>query len=300
MITMHIPATSANVGAGFDSLGLALGMGNTVLMEEGEGCRITSLDKVVVPTGPENLIYTSAQQLYELCGRPFSGLTIHQTNDIPMARGLGSSSACIVAGLMGANALLKNPCTREELLTIAAGIEGHPDNVAPALLGGFVASCIADGRVYSVKKEISPILSFAAFIPDFELLTEKARAALPATVSHADAVYNLSRSALCQAALCEGRVDLLPVVTGDKLHQPYRLPLIGGGAQIFDLALGAGASAVYISGAGPTILAVVEKSRTNFWPNAEHMLQQAAAAGEDAGRFTLHRMEADNLGARLI
>lgn len=300
MVTIHIPATSANVGAGFDSLGLALSLGNTVIMEEAEGCCIASIDEHAVPTGPDNLVYKSAAALYEQCGKPFSGLTIRQNSPIPMARGLGSSSACIVAGLIGANALLKNPCTREELLTIAAGIEGHPDNVAPALLGGLVASCIQDGQVYSVKKEISPMLEFGVFVPDFELLTEKARAALPKTVAHADAVYNLSRAALCQAALCEGRLDLLPVVTGDKLHQPYRLPLIEGGENIFGLARTAGAAAVYISGAGPSILAVVEQRHAAFWPAAEQALLEAKLAGAPAGHFQLHKMKPDNLGARLI
>lgn len=300
MVTIHIPATSANIGSGFDSLGLALSLGNTVAMQEADGCYITSADEHAVPAGPDNLVYRAAEMLYRECGRPFAGMEISQTSPIPMARGLGSSSACIVAGLIGANALLKNPCTREELLTIAAGIEGHPDNVAPALLGGLVASCIEDGRVYSVKKEISPTLLFGVFVPSFELLTEKARAALPKTIAHADAIYNLSRAALCQAALCEGRLDLLPVATGDRLHQPYRLPLIEGGAEVFALAKVAGALAVTISGAGPTILAVVEKNNAGFWQQAEDALRQAEQSGEAAGKFKLLKLWPDNLGARLI
>ncbi|MFV0414646.1 MAG: homoserine kinase [Oscillospiraceae bacterium] len=300
MITVHVPATSANVGAGFDSLGLALSLGNTVVMEEAEGCHIASIDQHKVPTGPENLVYHSARLLYEHCKKPFTGLTIRQNSPIPMARGLGSSSACIVAGLIGANALLKNPCTREDLLTIAAEIEGHPDNVAPALLGGLVASCIHEGRVYSVKKEISPMLEFGVFIPEFELLTQKARAALPKEVPHKDAVFNLSRAALCQAALCEGRLDLLPVATDDRLHQPYRLPLIPGGEEVFALAHKAGAAAVFISGAGSSILAVLEKSNTAFWKTAEEELLSAKMQGLPLGRFTLAKMQADNLGARLI
>jgi homoserine kinase len=279
---------------------LALSLGNTVIMEEAAGCHIAAIDGLAVPTGPDNLVYSSAKLLYGHCGAPFKGLTLRQNSPIPMTRGLGSSSACIVAGLIGANALLKNPCSREELLTIAAGIEGHPDNVAPALLGGLVASCIQDGRVYSVKKEISPMLEFGVFVPDFELATEKARAALPKQVVHKDAVYNLSRAALCQAALCEGRLDLLPVVTGDRLHQPYRLPLIPGGEDIFELALECGAAAVCISGAGPSILAVVEGRNEGFWPAAEKALLQAKVGGRPAGHFALMHQKADNMGARLI
>lgn len=296
MVTIHIPATSANIGAGFDSLGIALSLGNTVLMEEAEGCFIRTIDDAPVPVGEDNLVYSSAKLLYERCGKQFTGMSIQQSNPIPMARGLGSSSACIVAGLIGANALLKNPFTREDLLTIACEIEGHPDNVAPAILGGLVASCIQEGKVYSVKKEISPTLVFGVFVPNFELLTEKARAALPKTVLHADAVFNLSRAVLCQAALCEGRLDLLSVATQDRLHQTYRLPLIEGGEEVFALAKEAGALSVTISGAGPSILAVVEKNHPSFWGNAEKALQNNLKTKA----FHLLRLEADNLGARLV
>lgn len=300
MITVHIPATSANIGAGYDTLGLALSLGNSVIMEEAEGCHIASIDGQTVPTGPNNLVYQSAKILYERCGAAFSGLTLRQNSPIPMTRGLGSSSACIVAGLIGANALLKNPCTREELLTIAAELEGHPDNVAPALLGGLVASCIQNGQVYSVKKEISPMLEFGVFVPGFELSTEKARGVLPKQVPHADAVFNMSRAVLCQAALCEGRLDLLGVVTGDRLHQPYRLPMIEGGAEIFALAMEAGAGAVCISGAGPSILAIVESRNQSFWPSAEEALLTAKLQGLPQGNFKLMKLKPDNLGARLI
>ncbi|NLW78722.1 MAG: homoserine kinase [Ruminococcaceae bacterium] len=300
MITVQVPATSANVGAGFDTLGLALNLPNTVQMEEHDGVDIAPADGNAVPTGPENLVYQAAQHLYRECGRPFTGLRLRQQSPIPSARGLGSSSACVVAGLFGANALMRHPCTREDLLTIAAGMEGHPDNVAPAILGGLVASCIQDGRVYSVKKEISPMLEFAVFIPDFELRTDTARAILPKMVPHADAVYNLSRAVLCQAALCEGRLDLLPVVTGDRLHQASRMPHVPGGEEVFALAKAAGAAACYLSGAGPAIVAIVEERSTGLWPAARQALDEAKARGEDAGRFELIRLRADNQGARLV
>ncbi|MGD9559384.1 MAG: homoserine kinase [Oscillospiraceae bacterium] len=300
MVTVHVPATSANVGAGFDTLGLALGFGNTVVMEEADGCDIAALDDVAVPTGPDNLVYWAAQQLYQRCGRPFTGLSLRQMSPIPVARGLGSSSACIVAGRVGANALMKNACTRDELLAVAAEMEGHPDNVAPALLGGLVASCIEGGRVYSVKKELSPTLQYAVFVPDYELHTDKARAMLPKTVAFADAAYNLSRAVLCQAALCEGRLDLLPVALEDRLHQACRMAHMPGGDGVFRLAKAAGASAVYVSGAGPAIVAVVEPSMAGFWDAARTALAEAKAAGDEAGRFELLQMAPDNQGARLI
>ena len=200
MVTVSVPATSANVGAGFDSLGLAVSMHNVFTFEESDRIQISSVDGTHVPAGSNNLVFRSARVVYDQLGLPLRGLRITQRNDIPMARGLGSSSACIVAGILGANALLGNKLTRRQMLTLATSIEGHPDNVAPAMLGGFVTSVIDEGQVYSVKKNIDPELAFAAFVQDFRLLTSKARAALPAMVSHKDAVYNLSRAALATAA----------------------------------------------------------------------------------------------------
>ena len=241
MVTVTVPATSANVGAGFDSLGLAVSMHNVFTFEESDRIQISSVDGTHVPAGSNNLVYRSARVVYDQLGIPLKGLRITQRNDIPMARGLGSSSACIVAGIMGANALLGDKLTERQMLTLATAIEGHPDNVAPAMLGGFVTSVIDEGQVYSVKKDIDPELAFAAFVPDFRLLTSKARAALPAMVSHKDAVYNLSRAALATAAFCEGNYALLGVATKDVLHQKYRLPLIEGGDDIFELAQDLGA-----------------------------------------------------------
>ena len=290
MITVTVPATSANVGAGFDSLGLAVSMYNVFTFEEADRIQITSVDGTHIPTGSNNLVYRSARVVYDQLGIPMKGLRITQKNTIPMARGLGSSSACIVAGILGANALLGNKLTRRQMLTLATSIEGHPDNVAPAMLGGFVTSVIDEGQIYSVKKEIDTELAFAAFVPDFRLLTSKARAAL---VSHKDAVYNLSRAALATAAFCDGNYALLDVATKDVLHQQYRLPLITGGDEVFELAQDLGALAVYISGAGPTIMAVVHKDDTEFFDRAE----AALAADGPLHHFTVHRLLADNVGA---
>ena len=275
MVTVTVPATSANVGAGFDSLGLAVSMHNVFTFEESDRIQISSVDGTHVPAGSNNLVYRSARVVYDQLGIPLKGLRITQRNDIPMARGLGSSSACIVAGIMGANALLGDKLTERQMLTLATAIEGHPDNVAPAMLGGFVTSVIDEGQVYSVKKDIDPELAFAAFVPDFRLLTSKARAAL------------------ATAAFCEGNYALLGVATKDVLHQKYRLPLIEGGDDVFELAQDLGAQAVYISGAGPTIMAVVHKDDTEFFTRAE----AALAADSPLHHFTVHRLLADNVGA---
>ena len=292
-VKILVPATSANVGAGFDALGLALSLHNTVTMEEWDKLDIMASDGSLVPTGTSNLIYRSAKAVYEQLGKPIKGLRIRQENPIPVARGLGSSSACIVAGILGANALLGNPLTKRQMLTLATSIEGHPDNVAPAMLGGFVSSVFDEGQVFTARKEINEELAFAAFIPNFKLLTEKARAALPKTVDRRDAVYNLSRAALATAAFCDGDYELLRVATKDALHQQYRLPLIPGGERVFEIAWDLGAYAVYISGAGPTIMAVVHRDNCEFFEKAEEALLEQP----ETMAFSLRRMLADNTGA---
>ena len=292
-VKILVPATSANVGAGFDALGLALSLHNTVTMEEWDKLDIMASDGSLVPTGTSNLIYRSAKAVYEQLGKPIKGLRIRQENPIPMARGLGSSSACIVAGILGANALLGNPLTKRQMLTLATSIEGHPDNVAPAMLGGFVSSVFDEGQVFTARKEINEELAFAAFIPNFKLLTEKARAALPKTVDRRDAVYNLSRAALATAAFCDGDYELLRVATKDALHQQYRLPLIPGGERVFEIAWDLGAYAVYISGAGPTIMAVVHRDNCEFFEKSEEALLEQP----ETMAFSLRRMLADNTGA---
>lgn len=296
-IKVSVPATSANIGSGFDALGLAVTLYNTVTFEESEVLDISSADGTRIPRGESNLVYRSAKGLFEKVGKQIPPLKITQTNPIPMARGLGSSSACIAAGILGANALLGGPLEEKDILTFATKLEGHPDNVAPALLGGFVVSAYDEGHVYSLKKTIAPGITFAAFIPDFKLLTEKARAALPKMVSHADAVYNLSRAALLATAFCEERYDFLPVAAKDSLHQQYRLPLIEGGEAVFALADGLGALATFISGAGPTILSVVRTAEANvFFERA----QAALESDEELAHFTLHRFVADNVGAKVV
>ena len=187
-----------------------------------------------------------------------------------MTRGLGSSSACLVAGLVGANALLGSPLSLSDISDLAAFLEGHPDNTAPALCGGLVASVMDGGRVHSVSVPVSEQIRFAVFIPDFELKTEYARAILPKQVQREDAVYNLSRAALMTASLFSGRLDNLRVAVQDRLHQPDK---------IFYLAYELGAYAVAISGAGPSILAIIDAGNRDFTKNAELELKRSELKG---------------------
>ena len=295
MIRIRIPATSANIGSGFDSLGLAVTMYNQVNIDEYDGVCIKSLDGVAVPTDTNNLIYKTAKYLYDLCGKPLKGLYIEQTNNIPMARGLGSSSACIIGGLVGANELLGRPMNTDQLLNCAATLEGHPDNVAPALLGGLVTAVLEGGKVWYVKQEIKDDLRFATIIPNFELKTSLARAALPKEVSHKDAVYNLSRAALMSVSLYSGSYHNIRAAADDRLHQPYRLKLIKGAELVIDHCYALGAYGAYISGAGSTLMAIVDRSRTDFEQKLRTRLDEM---GLEKWELQLHSI--DNNGAQIL
>ena len=222
-------------------------------------------------------------------------MKIRQTNRIPMARGLGSSSACIVGGIVGANHLLGSPLCQRELVNIAATMEGHPDNSTPALLGGLVTAVLEKGKVYYVKQAIAQDLRFVAIIPNFELKTSFARQALPRDVSHKDAVFNLSRSALMSVSLYSGNYHNLKIACDDRLHQPYRLSLIDGAHDVFDLAYHHGAYAVYISGAGSTLMAIVNSERTAF---VQQMRTGCDALG--LNQWQIHELSVANVGARVL
>ena len=294
-IKVSFPATSANVGSGFDALGLAVTLYNTVTFEESDKLDISAADGTRIPRNESNLVYRSAKGLFDKVGKKIPPLKIVQTNPIPMARGLGSSSACIIAGLLGANRMLGDVLNTQELLTLATAIEGHPDNAA--LLGGLTSSVFEDGVVYSVKRDVDQSLCFAAIVPDYKLLTEAARAALPKQVAHKDAVYNLSRAALVPAAFCEGRHDLLGIATEDKLHQPYRMPLMPGSREVFGLAKQCGAKAVYVSGAGSTVMAVAERAEAErFYAGLRAGLETLEGL-DGCEAFTLLELDADNTGA---
>ncbi len=295
MIKIQIPATSANLGAGFDALGLALSYYNYVNMEEADGIFIKSLDNTPVPQDESNLVYHTAKTLFEICGHPFHGLSIEQVNNIPMARGLGSSSACIIAGLVGANNLMGKPLGLDDLVNLSAQIEGHPDNTAPALLGGIVTA-VFDGRnVHWVKQEVFTTLKFVVVVPDFELKTEKARACLPTEVSHKDAVYNLSRAALFSASLLTGKYENLRTAVHDRLHQPYRMELIPHGRDVFDTAYSLGAYAAYLSGAGPSLMAIVDAENELFCGKMKFALEKMGLEN-----WQVHELHIDNVGTKIL
>ncbi len=295
MIRIKIPASTANLGSGFDSLGIALSLYNYVEMEEAEGCFISDKNKGEIPTKEDNLIYLSAKKVYEKCGAQFTGLRIVEENRIPFARGLGSSSACIAGGVVGANELLGKPFTKDELLDIAAKIEGHPDNVSPAIMGGFTVNVMTENKVFYVKQELPESLVFAAFVPPFELKTSDARAVMPTEISHRDAVFNLSRSALITASLITGKYENLKLGAEDRLHQPYRISLIPGGEKIIDRCYEKGALAAFISGAGSTVAAIFRGKKEEITPIIEEILSQS-----EFEAWKYFALTADNSGTEVL
>ncbi len=296
MIRIQVPATSANLGSGFDSLGIALTMYNQVYMEVCDQIDISSNDGVDIPTGESNLIYWSAKHLYEECGKRLPGLRIIQENNIPMTRGLGSSSACIVAGLLGANRFLGAPLSAQDLINLAAKMEGHPDNTTPALMGGLVTSAMDGGRIYSVSVPVAHNIRFGVFIPPFELKTEVARGVLPERYSREDAVYNLSRSALMTSSLFSGSLQNLRVAVQDKLHQPYRKSFIPGLDTVFRLSYELGSYGTYISGAGPTVISITDDKGIGVFK--EHALSSLEEKGISGWRF--EELLADSEGAKIM
>ena len=292
MISVRVPATTANIGAGFDSLGLAVSLYNYVYFDWADKPQIKSLDKVKIPTTKENLIYRSAMYLFKICGKKnVKPIKILQKNNIPITRGLGSSSCCIVAGLFGANALLGNILNKKDLLKIAAKIEGHPDNVAPCILGGFVVSAIDNNKVFYVKNNVISNLKFVFLVPNFKFSTEKSRKVLKEEVSLKDAVYNVSRASLLVASILKGKFYNLNVAVKDKLHQDYRLKCIKGAEEIFKFSYSLGAYAVYLSGAGPSIVAICDRSNRFFEKNISLKLKE-----KQMTNWNVLKLDVDNKG----
>lgn len=264
-VAIQVPATMANLGCGFDCLGLALPIYNTVIVEEtvmpGTGVEINIIDeknqeKVVnIPTDKNNIVYKAIELLYSYIGQAPDEMKITIKTQIPVARGLGSSASVIVGGLMAANELLQKPADTAVLLSIATEIEGHPDNITPAIVGGVtLSSWEEDGSVVYRKLPWHDDWKITVCIPDYELATEISRSVLPKEVSIKDAAYNLRKSAMFVEALHTHDGELLKMALKDKLHQPYRTKLVPGLSQIMEnLRHTQGVLGCFLSGAGPAI-----------------------------------------------
>ncbi len=261
-VKVKVPATSANLGPGFDVAGLAVTLYNTFTFELiDEGLQITGCPEQFC--NADNMTYQAFVEGAKACGLDFNGVRIECSGDVPYTRGLGSSSTCIVAGIVGAYAFVDRYDERQEILELATQIEGHPDNVAPAIFGGLTVSVMSDG-VTTLNIPVKHDYRFVALIPPFTLSTEKSRSVLPQELPRADAIANVSHLALMVASLINGYDEGLKLGFKDRLHQPYRGPLIQGFAEIMNILekderiLGA-----YLSGAGPTIMVVIDADDTD-------------------------------------
>ena len=256
-VTIRVPATTANMGPGFDAFGCALSLYTDVTFEETDcGLEITGCPEEF--TGPDNLAYTSYCAVLSSMNEEVRGVKIHIDAHIPVCRGLGSSAALLVAGAMGANILRGNKLSTQGLLNITNAMEGHPDNLAPAFFGGLTASMVDNGLPVCVSFPLHADWEFLALIPEFDLPTSLARSVLPGQVSRADAIYNVSHGALVLKALELGDEKLLRTAMQDKLHQNYRKQLIPDYEKIEALAKSLGC-AFCLSGAGPTLLCITRQ-----------------------------------------
>lgn len=294
MIKVRVPATSANMGPGFDSLGIALNIYNVFAFDEiDEGLKFNGFPEEFC--NEDNIVYQSMMKCFNKAGYKPKGLEISSVSqDIPISRGLGSSSSCIVGGLVGANRIIGDKFSKDELLEMAVEIEGHPDNVAPALLGEMIVAMTEENRVYYEKIKVHEGIKFIPIIPDFRLSTSDAREVLPKEISLRDGVYNVSRAALLVAAMANGNFDLLKNACGDCFHEKYRSKLIKGFDDVKNKAFEVGAIASYLSGAGPTIMAVAKKENDKINYELSKFLEAKQF------HWVVHELFVDRLGAVVL
>jgi homoserine kinase len=247
-VSARVPATSANLGPGFDCLGLALDLWGTITLTRDGG---QPGDDPMV-----NMALTAARRVFDKIGEDPGRLAATYRGDIPIARGLGASAVARVGGLVAANALAGDRLDREQLLVLATDLEGHADNVAPAIFGGLQASVVEPDAVLHTAVALPAGLQAVLFVPEMKIATKDARRVLPESITRADAVYNIGRAALLVAAMARGRFDLLDAATQDKLHQRPRSQLFPAMYPIFEAAGEAGAHAAYLSGSGSTLCAL--------------------------------------------
>lgn len=274
---VRVPATSANLGPGFDAFGIALGLhdevevrlvtGATTVLVEGEGAG-------EVPDGEDHLVVRAVRAGLDYLGAPQAGLSLRCVNAVPHGRGLGSSAAAVVAGLVAARALVNEPegLDDDAALRLATEFEGHPDNAAPALLGSATIAWLSDDGPRAERLPVLPSLAVTVLVPTTRLSTDEARASLPARVPHADAARNAGRAGLLTLALTQ-RPDLLLPATEDRLHQRYRAAVMGDSIALVDRLREHGHAAV-VSGAGPSVLVLRD---------AEGESESAAVAGTESG-----------------
>ena len=292
MATVRVPATSANLGSGFDALGLALALSANVSVSlephEGNGHSLAPM------------VAAAARAAYREAGQPEPAelRIVWEDTDperpIPVARGLGASAAARAAGIVAANALMGKPLTDDQLLSVGADLEGHPDNIAPALFGGMQITVRDDDTWLRLRVPLAGGLKIVLYIPDLEMPTRESRARLPQRLSREDAIFNVGRAALLVAALAQGKWDMLDAATQDRLHQSSRAEFFPALEDIIDAAKDAGAHGAYLSGGGSAIAAFATEDEERV----ARLMQQAAVARGFSGRSLITEPSAE--GAELL
>ncbi len=295
MISVRVPATSANLGPGYDAVGLALSLSMRISLDRAPHpmVEVYGTGAELIPHGPEHPAYRAARFVAELVGESDAHFRLVQENAIPPARGLGGSAAALVGGAVAANDLLGRSMPAPDLLNLVCELDGHPDNAAPALLGGLVIGTLTTEGISAVRLEPKGLKAVVA-VPDFAVSTTAARRALPEKVSHKDASFNVGRAGLLLGALATGEYDLLRIAMQDRLHQPYRSHLIPGLEDVIETALANGAFGASLSGSGPTVLAFAPDEHAPAIARA----MQAAFGKRDVGAKAW-ALDVDLSGARV-
>ncbi len=293
MIRVSVPATSANMGPGFDCMGIALNLYNTFTIEEiEEGLNISDCPQELC--NENNLIYQSMLKCFQVIGYQPKGYNITIQTKIPLSRGLGSSATCIIGGVLAANEIAGSPLNKEELLSIANKIEGHPDNIAPALFGGMILSICKKDQIYYNKLQLPEELKFCALIPDFSLSTHAAREILPKEISYEDAIFNIGHSSLLVSALLNRNYSVLKHACEDRIHQPYRGKLIANYKEIVEKCKELDSLCVFLSGAGPTIMTILKQGNDDFVPLMKKYLETLPH------HWDIIELQIDPMGAMIV
>lgn len=296
-VKVKVPASTANLGPGFDTIGMAFRLYTTLTFEVADATdiRLHGPNLSGIPTDKSNLIYQIAARIFEKAGLVVPELIIDVTSDIPLTRGLGSSASAIVGALVAANELAGKPFTMDELYQMATEEDGHPDNVGASFFGGVVVALMEADHVPYVRLPVPEHLEAMVVIPKFMLSTEKARGVLPSMYSRQDVVYTASHTGVLVGALATGNLSLLRMAMKDVLHQPYRVPLVPGLDKILAEAYEHGALGAALSGAGPTIIALVDK-RESTDALQQFMVQTLAEHDIDC---TVMRLVPDEAGVQV-
>ena len=298
-VKVRVPGSSANMGPGFDSLGLALTIYNYIEAEETDGgLEIEILDaetKEFLPTDEKNLVYKSMKYLFEKAGYTPKGLKLVLKSEVPVTRGLGSSSACIVGGLVCANELSGRKFSRREIMAMATAIEGHSDNVCAACVGGFTVSVYNKEEIFYYSHKLPKDLKFLVLIPDYAVTTQKARNTLPGYYPRREVSFNISHASLMVASMVSGNYENLLCAIDDKVHEPYRKVFIDGYQKIYNKLKSYGALGTYISGSGPTLVSIVEADDAEFFlEDISEYMQKAYPT------WTLKLLDVDNEGVKIL